>query len=590
MTVLFAVPVDTDIVSLSSSSSASTHRPNCRERRPPPKTPKMHLISRDEMSEKLWKWRYKVQHLGQSGDKGLADFSSTSSTTPSKPPLSTSPPAPLKPKDELGTSLSIKTFYEGPLSRDGAYDWVDYPPKQLSKSAARAQDRVAIKVYKVKDTSKPSISGRSPLRYHMIQIQNPQLIACLTTILAAHSVHLDSTEIQNFSHPFRELYFAHDDILSTLAATPPSLPLHSYLLLLTKLLDDIFADTRAKLAHLRAHNLVSFKLAWAYFPRGTTVISWGNNCELLCKVEDTSYKPIGMSMSVLAIKGKVLRFNGSGFGWEDCELEIPEFGGNLPIAKMSAYPLEFYEGGEGEGGKANEEGKGEKGKRAREEVIKRCTERGRRVLGLQGLGYKEYNGVVLFQEGKNVQRHNVDGRVLVDVVGYNKHHLAQGVREGSDPVSRMAMVVVGGEESVGAAATGTGGTVNPSKPAAEGKNSGMKRLSVEAQERNAQRMLKLEEGEPHLMYMLPLIEGYALKNKLWVSFYVEDLREMVWNDEAYEHLVYDEQQKDLVMSFVENHGAAAERRKESTVLRDVIAGKGESFLSLLTGIFGATRC
>jgi hypothetical protein len=50
---------------------------------------------------------------------------------------------------------------------------------------------------------------------------------------------------------------------------------------------------------------------------------------------------------------------------------------------------------------------------------------------------------------------------------------------------------------------------------------------------------------------------------------------MVWNDEAYDHLVYDEQQKDLVMSFVENHGAAAEKRRQNKVLRDVIAGKGE---------------
>jgi hypothetical protein len=103
----------------------------------------------------------------------------------------------------------------------------------------------------------------------------------------------------------------------------------------------------------------------------------------------------------------------------------------------------------------------------------------------------------------------------------------------------------------------------------------LRRLSEEQQGKNEKAMMVLEEKEPHLMYMLPLIEGYALKNKLWVSFYVEDLRDMVWNDEAYDHLVYDEQQKDLVMSFVENHGAAAERRKKNAMLRDVIAGKGE---------------
>ena len=44
---------------------------------------------------------------------------------------------------------------------------------------------------------------------------------------------------------------------------------------------------------------------------------------------------------------------------------------------------------------------------------------------------------------------------------------------------------------------------------------------------------------------------------------------MVWNDKAYDHLVYDEQQKDLVLSFVESHGHAKPK------LEDVIVGKGK---------------
>lgn len=53
-----------------------------------------------------------------------------------------------------------------------------------------------------------------------------------------------------------------------------------------------------------------------------------------------------------------------------------------------------------------------------------------------------------------------------------------------------------------------------------------------------------------------------------VSFFVEDITPIVWNNKAYDHLVYDEQQKDLVMSFVENHGRVRQR------MEDVIVGKG----------------
>jgi hypothetical protein len=53
-----------------------------------------------------------------------------------------------------------------------------------------------------------------------------------------------------------------------------------------------------------------------------------------------------------------------------------------------------------------------------------------------------------------------------------------------------------------------------------------------------------------------------------VCFYVDDIKSMAWNDEAYDHLVYDAQQKDLVLSFVENHS------KSKKGLNDVILGKG----------------
>lgn len=52
---------------------------------------------------------------------------------------------------------------------------------------------------------------------------------------------------------------------------------------------------------------------------------------------------------------------------------------------------------------------------------------------------------------------------------------------------------------------------------------------------------------------------------------------MVWNDAAYDHLVYNEQQKDLVLSFVENHGLT------KNVLEDVIVGKGQGLIVLLSG-------
>lgn len=63
-----------------------------------------------------------------------------------------------------------------------------------------------------------------------------------------------------------------------------------------------------------------------------------------------------------------------------------------------------------------------------------------------------------------------------------------------------------------------------------------------------------------------------------VRFRVEHVKPMVWNDEAYSHLVYPEEEKDLVLTFVANHN-----RMKSRTSDDVVAGKGQGLILLLSG-------
>lgn len=60
---------------------------------------------------------------------------------------------------------------------------------------------------------------------------------------------------------------------------------------------------------------------------------------------------------------------------------------------------------------------------------------------------------------------------------------------------------------------------------------------------------------------------------------------MVWNEKAFTHLVYDAGQKDLVLSFVENHVSNANYEDGSAAMavEDVIVGKGQGLITLLSG-------
>lgn len=65
---------------------------------------------------------------------------------------------------------------------------METPPKQLNKKVSRAYDRVAMKVYKVRDPEKPTIAGRTPLKIHIVEIQSPILVTSLKDVVKLEGI------------------------------------------------------------------------------------------------------------------------------------------------------------------------------------------------------------------------------------------------------------------------------------------------------------------------------------------------------------------------------------------------------------------
>ncbi|EFQ32473.1 ATPase [Colletotrichum graminicola] len=495
------------------------------------------VFDKEVLSEKAWKMRCRLLPHKEDVGRPIQDIEGSLSDEDLKKQPAKNP--------TFGVDATVKTLYEGKNSCGGVYDWVDFPPKQMSKKAAESQDRPAIKVYKIKDMDKPIIGGRFSLAYHQISIQNPTLVAALEPILKKEDFHIDPNDTATFEAPFRPLFFCYDDILDLYRTTDDS-SLKGYLQLLVRTLDDVLGETREKKRKLQSSCLIHFKMAWTYFPRGSVVYSSACNTEMLCKVEGTAYERAEGTV-VLNVNCKILTFNGETFVWSDHKLQIPKFAGNRPIRDLDHYPLQFHEDKEG--------------------MMRRTLARGTRVLDLQGLTYCTYTGVAVGEKS----RYNVEGRILVDVVGFNKYERARGKREQDDANTRRNRVV--SHEEIFFSNEGADATKDADPIKTE--TGGGRHLAAKKQQRNKEEMLAREDD---LVFMSPLIEGFALKNKVWLAFYVEDIAPITWNDTAYDHLVYDEQQKDLVLSFVENHG-----RGGRSAMEDVIVGKGQGLIILLSG-------
>lgn len=442
---------------------------------------------------------------------------------------------------EFGTSANVKVFYEGKNSHPGHYNWVETPPKQLNEKIARANNRVAIKIFKIKDHEQPTISGKTPLKIHSIEIQSAMLVAALKDIVKDEGMYLETTEPAKFQEPFKPLFFCYDKIMGLYGKMKSGGVLKQHMTLLVEVMDEMFGSFMTHLKHLNASGLISYKLAWTYFRKDTMLFCPSKDAERIFRVVATSYQC--QPSPHLLINCEEIAFDGETFAWKPTSQQIPMFGGNLPVTELPVYPLSFHEDPEA--------------------VKERLTIRAKKALEYQELTYCEYTGVGLLKTQCGFQRHNVNSRILIDYFGYKKHF--EGLARNDNTARR---------------GRGRGNSNNnaqnlPNGEAAPRENIYVETLPVEKQEENKKEMLGKRYDD--LVFVSPLLEGFALKNKQWLNFYVDDIKPVVWNDEAYDHLVYPEEQKDLVLTFVDNHQRLKAR------VDDVIMGKGQGLILLLSG-------
>lgn len=284
---------------------------------------------------------------------------------------------------DRGTSPTVKTFYEGKGSGGGYYNWVESPPKQLKDKTVKAYGRVAIKLYKVKDPKQDTVGGRTPLKNHSIDIQSPLLVAALKPIVQGAGVFLDEHDVAKFAEPFKPLYFCYDEIFALRQQVTRNPIFQNHLDLLTELIAELFGTARKKLRSLRQSQLINYELAWTYFPKDSILFCGAGDCERLFRILDTEYLS-DTAGDRMEIRCEHIVFTGVTFEWKTTSLEIPAFGGNVPITSLPHYPLEFH---------------------AEINILKaRLVTRGKKVLDFQGLEYREYAGTGL---GDKCKKYNV---------------------------------------------------------------------------------------------------------------------------------------------------------------------------------------
>ncbi|KAI2605622.1 hypothetical protein GGR54DRAFT_633463 [Hypoxylon sp. NC1633] len=388
-----------------------------------------------------------------------------------------------------------------------------------------------------------------------------------------------------------------------------------HLRVLIKYLDADHAETKKSLYPMLENGLITFDLLWALWKPNTLAYTttYGSVDEpRVFKVEVAEKHYSIVRGEFYYIEGKYFEYDGKQFGFGSMSEEIPEFRGARKITSLGCYPLMYHK---------NEI-----------QLRKELVERGKKFVSLGGVHYKSHQGMAYHKKKKSVIKVNINGRIMVDPAIHRrinpnypvslvrpKDHDVLSDDEDSDEEGEGC----GCESEEDAGDVGeTGLEQIPEGDEDDGKvkyvtkvykdNKGHVHtvripkdfVDSEAPKEKLDQVPSKDgedkdgadkdseegvgegdnESDPPVFtdeeYLIasPVVLGFAFAEKLWLEFTVSGIKEISWNEHAYDSLVLQPNTKEIVKALVESH-----KYHPAESIDDVIQGKGKGLVAVLHG-------
>ncbi|KAK3109650.1 hypothetical protein LTR53_016861, partial [Teratosphaeriaceae sp. CCFEE 6253] len=438
--------------------------------------------------------------------------------------------------------------------------WQTTVPEDLGKPAEDAEsERWAIIVRHVKAYNDP----KKVLSVHSIVIQSPLLKDLLKNVLAGYpgvTVGLKRLEFSGrfepLIHRWPELVKAIEDVKNegVSGAESDAKERLEHAQLLHDLLATEFKDSIDSATDLKSQGVMTYEHLWTLFQPGSLVFSKQQSQDRIFRLHSSRYGQDRNGNPVYWLTCQYVDYDGSRWGTNKLNVSIPAYEGTKPITSLPTLPLDFH------GDKAG--------------LIDRLIERGGKVEALAGSHYRAYNGVGWRMGNMGVkEKYNVKGRIVVDTHGWNRFN----------PNMAVYVTALHVKDTPAAAGTG-GGTTAMGEYGGEDEyedgydddDGGMPVDGFFADEEDEENK-RVTLSEEQKMICTPLVRGYALKEKMWLNFFVNAVNEIDFSSRAFDSLVLPKNQKELILGFT------ATQQSYRSQFDDVIEGKGRGIILLLCG-------
>ena len=425
-----------------------------------------------------------------------------------------------------GSISQIRNLYEARHTRR-ALPWTAQYPDDLEaplENAESAQYALLVRYKKCYDM-------RKELQLDSIVVQSPLLKSVLGSVLRNYPGITTSLERLEFSAPFQP--FVHRWERLTEARRQQNDPeTCEHLGLLWNVLEAELLETIREKSDLVANGVVTFDAIWTIFEPGSLVFHQVEGQDRIYKFKSGNYQNTTCGR-FFRMQCEFVDFDGDKFGAGSDTISIPSFAGTAAIIKLPAYPVDRHVNCD--------------------LLKKRLLDRGRRFEAYKGYHYKAYHGVAIGQGAFGPIRYNVNSRIIIDTQGHNRFNPNRKVN-----LSQLTSNDNGSTED-----TDSDYDVEELGDDEEAEAT----LFTDSQRLSGDQLLTCVSS----------LRGYSLRDKKWLEFFIDSVTNIVWNEDAFASLVAPQEQKDLILAFVESQA------KNKHGFDDVIEGKGRGIIMLLSG-------
>ncbi|KAF2822706.1 P-loop containing nucleoside triphosphate hydrolase protein [Ophiobolus disseminans] len=476
-----------------------------------------------------------------------------------------------------GMKSGSKQLYSGKEDKKGRFQWQDKIPEDIGEAAENDETaKWAILVRNVKVYNDP----RRVLSVHSIVVQSPLLKKLLGAVLRKYpgvTVGLNRLEFSGKFEPLIHRWAELGEAIRNLGdETEDQRTTKIHAELLQEVLTKEFKSMIDAAHDMKSKRVMTYEHLWTLFQPGSIIFTRQDGQETAMTLVESRYGQDAKGLPCYWLTCKYVDWDGAKFGTNKINLSIAHFTGTRSITSLRVHPLEYHQESQA--------------------LRERLIARGAKAEALAGANYRAYHGVAwrTSQFGTR-DTYNVKGRIVIDTYGWNRFNPTQSIfvvplnqKEGTLPglpVGLPGMPPLPGSimnsgliDYNNTFDFGTG--LDPSDNDGEnedndGDDSGMPLDGAFADEDDAIKLPPLTTDQK--LTCTPILRGYSLKNKLWLNFFVNCVKDIEWQTDAFDRLVLPKNQKELILGFTES------QRKYRDTFDDVIEGKGRGMIILLCG-------